>query len=57
MTLVLDASAVIDLLLRSDPGERARAFLTAREDVSLVTVSQLDAEVFSGSARLERAGT
>ena len=56
MTFVLDASAVIDLLLRSDPGERIRAFLGTRDSVSLVTVSHLDAEVFSGLARLERAG-
>lgn len=56
MTLVLDASAVIDLLLRSDPGERVRVFLRSQPNISLVTVSHLDAEVFSGLARLERAG-
>lgn len=56
MTFVLDASAVIDVLVRSDPGERVRAFLAARQEASLVTVAHRDAEVFSGLARLERAG-
>jgi len=53
---VLDASAVIDLLVRSDDGERVRRRLAADTDATLITVAHLDAEVFSGLARLHRAG-
>lgn len=56
MTLVLDASAVIDLLVRSDRGERVRDLLIDRADEDLATVAHLDAEVFSGLARTHRAG-
>lgn len=56
MTLVLDASAVIDLLVRSDRGEQIRQLLTHRADEDLATVAHLDAEVFSGLARTHRAG-
>lgn len=56
MTLVLDASAVIDLLLRSDRGERVAQALSASDTDELTTVAHLDAEVFSGFARLHRAG-
>jgi len=52
---LVDASAVVDLLVRSDVGERVRRRLTD-EDVVLVTVAHLDAEVFSALARLHRAG-
>lgn len=56
MTLVLDASAVVDLLLRSDHGERVRAGLARRDTEQLFTVAHMDAEVFSGLARHHRAG-
>lgn len=56
MTLLLDASAVVDLLLRSDRGERLRQALEADDPDDLVTVAHLDAEVFSGLARHHRAG-
>jgi len=53
---VLDASAVIDLLVRSDEGERVRRRLVDDTEATLITVAHLDAEVFSGLARLHRAG-
>jgi predicted nucleic acid-binding protein len=53
---VLDASSVIDLLVRSDDGERVRRRLADDTDATLITVAHLDAEVFSGLARLHRAG-
>jgi predicted nucleic acid-binding protein len=53
---VIDASAVIDLLVRSDAGERVRRQLAGDADAALVSVTHLDAEVFSGLARLHRAG-
>ena len=56
MIYVLDASAVIDLLVRSDHGERVRRRLAQDAEATLVTVAHLDAEVFSGLARLHRAG-
>lgn len=56
MTLLLDASAVIDLLLRNDHGEQLRRFLDAHDPQELFTVAHLDAEVFSGLARHHRAG-
>ena len=56
MIYVLDASAVIDLLVRSDDGERIRRRLADDTDTTLITVAHLDAEVFSGLARLHRAG-
>jgi predicted nucleic acid-binding protein len=52
----VDASAVIDLLVRSDPGERVRRWLADDTEAALITVAHLDAEVFSGLARLHRAG-
>ena len=56
MTLVLDASAVVDLLIRSDRGDQVRAALTRREAAELFTVAHLDAEVFSALARSHRSG-
>ena len=56
MILLVDASAVVDLLVRSEAGERARVFLTGRPDVTLMTVAHLDAEVLSALARLHRGG-
>jgi predicted nucleic acid-binding protein len=53
---VVDASAIIDLLVRSDPGERVRRWLADDNEATLITVAHLDAEVFSGLARLHRAG-
>jgi predicted nucleic acid-binding protein len=53
---VVDASAVIDLLVRSDVGERVRRRLADDTEATLVTVAHLDAEVFSGLSRLHRAG-
>ena len=55
MTLVVDASAVTDLLVRSTRGEKVRAFLTKRADEDMATVAHLDAEVFSALARIHRA--
>lgn len=55
MIFVIDASAVIDLLARSDAGELVRRLLAATPDATLVTAAHLDAEVFSGLARLHRA--
>jgi len=52
--LVLDASAVVDLLLRNRDGDAVRAHLAGGE---LHTVAHLDAEVFSALARLHRDGT
>lgn len=51
--LVVDASAVVDLLLRNALGEWVRRQLTAAE---LHTAAHLDAEVFSALARLCRTG-
>jgi predicted nucleic acid-binding protein len=53
---VVDASVVIDLLVRSDAGERVRQRLADDADATLITVAHLDAEAFSGLARLQRAG-
>lgn len=55
MIALLDAPAVVDLLIRSDAGEPVRRFLTDHTDLTLVTVAHLDAEVMSGLARLSRA--
>jgi predicted nucleic acid-binding protein len=52
-TLVLDASAVVDVLLRN---ERGKAVTTHLAEADLETVAHLDAEVFSALARLQRAG-
>ena len=56
MILLVDASAVVDLLVRSEAGERVREFLTGRPEVTLMTVAHLDAEVLSALARLHRGG-
>ncbi len=56
MTYVLDASAVIDLLVRSEAGDQVRDLLAGTEASALLTVAHLDAEVFSGLARNHRAG-
>jgi predicted nucleic acid-binding protein len=56
VTLLLDASAVVDLLLRSDRGEQVRGGLAGRAGEEWFTVAHVDAEVFSALARLHRAG-
>jgi predicted nucleic acid-binding protein len=56
MTLVLDASAVVDILLRTDRGERLSYGLTQRADEDMFTVAHLDAEVLSALARGHRVG-
>lgn len=56
MILLLDASAAVDVLVRSRSGERVRQFLEDVGDVTLVSVAHLDAEVLSALARLHRAG-
>ena len=56
MTLVLDASAVVDVLLRTDHGEQVSHVLAQRADEDMVTVAHLDAEVLSALARGYRAG-
>lgn len=53
MTLVLDASATVELLLRTPRGERVEQHLLAED---LVAPELLDAECLSTIARLERAG-
>lgn len=55
MIFLLDASAVVDLLIRSDAGESVRRFLSGGDDLTLVSVAHLDAEVLSAVARLHRA--
>ena len=55
MILVVDASAAVDLLVRSDAGEHVRQALTAVDEPTLMTVAHLDAEVLSALARLHRA--
>lgn len=57
MIYVLDAAAVVDLLVRSDPGELVRRRLAADRGAVLLSVAHLDAEVFSALARLHRAGS
>ena len=52
---LLDASAVVDLLIRSDDGERVRRRLASPDVTALVTVAHLDAEVLSALSRLARA--
>ena len=54
MILLVDASAAVDLLIRSNAGERVRRFLAENDDISLMTVAHLDAEVLSALARLHR---
>jgi predicted nucleic acid-binding protein len=56
VTLVLDASAVADLLIRSGRGDQVRAALAGRDAAALFTVAHLDAEVFSALARSHRSG-
>ena len=56
MTLVLDASAVVDVLLRTDRGEQVLQVLAQRAHEDMVTVAHLDAEVLSALARGYRAG-
>lgn len=52
--IVLDASAGVDLVLRTEAGEAvARRIATAE----LHTAAHFDAEVFSALARLHRAGS
>ncbi|TWF79583.1 putative nucleic acid-binding protein [Pseudonocardia hierapolitana] len=53
-TLVLDASAVVDLLLRNRNGKAVQSHFDGAE---LHSVAHLDAEVFSALARLHRDGT
>lgn len=55
MILLVDASAAVDLLVRSDAGERVRRLLTDTGDLTLMTVAHVDAEVLSALARLNRA--
>lgn len=54
MILLVDASAAVDLLVRSDAGERVRRFLTDTGAITLMTVAHLDAEVLAALARLHR---
>ncbi len=56
MIYVVDASAIVDLLVRSDRGQRVRAVLVSDPNAVLVTVAHLDAEVLSALARLHRDG-
>lgn len=56
MRLVVDASAVVDLLLGGERGPWVREQLTAADDPLPLTVAHMDAEVLSALARLHRAG-
>lgn len=56
MTLVLDASAVVDILLQTDQGLQLAYGLAQRADEDMLTVAHLDAEVLSALARGHRAG-
>lgn len=56
MILLIDASAFIDLLLRTDRGEHLRRILGDHAAPDLFTVAHADAEVLSGLARQHRAG-
>lgn len=56
MILLVDASAAVDVLVRSRPGERVRQFLERMPDATLMSVTHLDAEVLSALARLHRSG-
>lgn len=53
MLLVLDAAAVVDLLLRNALGRQVRDRLTGND---LWSVAHIDAEVFSALSRFHRAG-
>lgn len=55
MILLVDASAVVDLLVRTEHGARVRRFLTQAHEITLMTAAHLDAEVLSALARLNRA--
>ena len=52
---MLDASAAVDVLIGNDPDHRLRQVVTA-DEVTLLTVAHLDAEVLSALSRLHRAG-
>lgn len=56
MILVLDASAVVDVLLGTTKGARVGRVLARDVPPSLVTVAHLDAEVLSSLARHHRTG-
>lgn len=56
MIYVVDASAIVDLLVRSDRGQRVREGIVSDPGAVLVTVAHLDAEVLSALARLHRDG-
>ncbi len=56
MIYVVDASAVVDLLVRSDRGQRVREVLVDDTNAVLVSVAHLDAEVLSALVRLHRDG-
>lgn len=53
---VVDASAVIDLLLGNDHGSAVDRLFTTTDELTLMTVAHLDAEVLSALARLNRSG-
>jgi predicted nucleic acid-binding protein len=53
-SVVLDASAAVELLLRTPAGGRAEAALRGRR---VAVPAHFDAEVFSALGRLVRAGT
>jgi predicted nucleic acid-binding protein len=53
MAIVVDASAIVELLLRTQPGERVEAAMRAEPAYA---PSLIDAEIVSAVARLERKG-
>ena len=52
---LVDASAMVDLLVGTDQGARVDSALRAHRVDELITVAHFDAEVFSALARLHRA--
>ncbi len=56
MRFVVDASAVVDLLLGGERGAWVRDHLAAADDPLPLTVAHMDAEALSALARLHRAG-
>jgi predicted nucleic acid-binding protein len=54
--LLLDASAIVDMLIHSDRGDQVRSALQGRRAEELFTVAHLDAEAFSALARSHRSG-
>lgn len=57
MRTVVDASAVVDVLIDGVRGQEVAAYLDARPHDVPLSVTHMDAEVFSALTRLHRDGT